>query len=282
MCLESSKEIEKMFYQDSYEKKKTGSNVFRRTGKGSPYAKVKGGVRFAKNNFKKYEKNSRVNEYNLFEKVIPYGDFVLLNEDEQVEMMTEWLLRYSKKKIRKDMGIGEKRHNSLLKRLNIDKRQGEYMRLSEEEMDRYKQEIIPSHIFRSLQADLKFELVDYYQKFKGMTNGEIAKELKYMPNTFNTQKSEWRKEYEIRRGQETMKYDDSFLVQGLNEDEVEKTIPKKTTPTKSQEQESNNTFTISIDGLYDGVEAKGRINALGLLLSDSSSYKINIDIEEIQ
>lgn len=285
MSIESSEEIKNIFYQDSFSKKKIGSNVHRRTGKGSPTAKVAGGVRFAKNNFKKYEKNSKVREYNLYENITTYDEFKTLDKEEQENLLYEWMLRYPKIKIQTEMSIGEKRFNKILKEFNIDKRLGEQMRLSKEDLDKYKKEIIPSHMFKSLPADLKFELVDHYQHKYGMTNKEIADKLDYAINTFTTQKSLWKKEFE-RRIDPNMKHQDDFLLQGLDDDfeESDKATDSdnKVVVGDDEVQSAANSFSVRFDGEYSGSDIKKKIKAFDMLLQDIRKYKVTISVEDVE
>lgn len=161
--MESSKEIEKMFYQDSFYKKKIGSNVHRRVGKGSEGAGVAGGVKFAKNNFKKYEKNSRVNKYNMFETVLEYEKFNKFNTEEQKELLFEWMNRYTNVDICREWGIAESTFYNILNKLNV-RRSDAVIKVDEELMKKYKDGDIKPHEFRTLSDEQKVELVDYWQE----------------------------------------------------------------------------------------------------------------------
>src|SRR5690606_21629367 len=85
--MESSKEIRKLFYQDSYEKKKIGANVFKKASAGTERAGVAGGLIFPKYNYKRYEKNSKVKERNVFKEIVDYNTFKDFSEDKQRKLL---------------------------------------------------------------------------------------------------------------------------------------------------------------------------------------------------
>lgn len=284
MTIESSKEIERLFYQDVYTKKKIGSNVYRKIGKGSPNARVRGGVRFSRNNFKRYEKNSRVKEYNIYENILPYQSFKTLSREMQSVVLNKWLSKHSRHKIYTEMGISEKKFEKLLDEMNIV---GETMALNEEQIKQYKQKIAPSRIFKSLPADIKYELVDHYQTVMGMTNAEMADKLDYALNTFTTQKSLWKKEYQKRREFGDMSGDD-FLIQGIGENDEQRSnegegIALDQADRKQSElmDDTGSIFSIRIGGEHIGKDVKDRMVAISELLSNNRTYRIVVNIDEL-
>lgn len=227
--VENSREIEKMFYQDSFGKKKIGSNVHRMSGKGKRNG-VKGGVRFT-NTFKKYERrSSKVKKGNLFENILPHEEFITYNDDIQKEMLEKWFDRYPKRMIKEEMNINFRELDKYMKKYNIEERRG-VMRANQEDMEEFKNNDIGAMAFKRLPDDQKYEIVDWWQRERGMLNEDIAKKLDYKTvNTFNTRKSKWKKEYEKRKEvgsavienknkgvvDDMSKFNDNFLLEGLD------------------------------------------------------------------
>jgi len=293
--MENSWEIEKIFNKDISRQKRIGSNVHRRTGKGSDKAGVAGGVRFAKNNFKKYEKNSRVNELNMFENVTSYDEFKRHDKDRQFSLLQEWVKRYSYTDIMQKMFIGSKKFHDIMDDLNIiEVKRGNQMRISKKELENYKENPVEGKQFRSLPDDQKFEIVSHYQENKGMNNRKVAAMLGYSYNSYNTKKSEWRKAYDnMEEGEYEMgsKYNDNFLLQGVNEEsqpKQESSIDqnkssnevKQNDKTKENQINEDFTFTITLSDLYKGSELKDKIKGIDALLEEDKRYDISIIIKE--
>ncbi|WP_226035674.1 hypothetical protein [Aquibacillus saliphilus] len=192
--MESSREIEKMFYSDSFGKKKIGSNVHRRTGKGGDRAGVRGGLRFAKNNFKRNEKNSKVTTTNIFDNVITFHIFNKFDEDMRIVLLIEWRRRFTDTHIRKELKVSIEVYDRLIHDLNIEENEKEANTMNREELEQAKQEVIPYHEFVSLPKWQKYELVDYYQKKLKKSAREISEiwNGKLSPNSIGTSKSKWK------------------------------------------------------------------------------------------
>lgn len=268
-----------MFNKESMEKKKIGSNVHRMTGKGKRGG-IKGGIRFAKNNFKRYEKNSKVTTENIFDNVIPFKEFKTYEEDHQQLFLYEWRRRYSNSYIQKEMQLSINKYNKLIEELDIeDIERDEIYMLSSEEMDEAKQYVIPYHEFKELPDYQKFELIDHYMKELKLKTRDIVEKWnnKVSQGTLSTQKSNWKKSYEewLSRGGNNMKEsrytkeDDQnlqYLLGGIKED-----------PTVSD--------TTSADTAEDTEEIKqDRRNEKHTISeraeSESSSFTVNDDYDE--
>ncbi len=102
---ESSWEIEKFFNKQIQDQKRTGRGVHYRKGKGSDKAGVAGGVKYVKHNFKKYEKNSKTKTSNLYENVMSFNEFKKWDEDDKIALLIQWLIRYSKSHVARELGI---------------------------------------------------------------------------------------------------------------------------------------------------------------------------------
>ena len=293
--MENSWEIEKIFNKDISRQKRIGSNVHRRTGKGSDKAGVAGGVKFAKNNFKKYEKNSRVNELNMFEDVTSYDEFKKHDKDRQFSLLREWVKRYSYTDIMQKMFIGSKKFHDIMDDLNIiEIKRGSQMRINKKELENYKENSVEREQFRHLPDDQKFEIINHYQGNRGMNNKKVAEMLGYSYNSFNTKKSEWKKAYNnMEEGEYDMgsKHNDNFLLQGINEESQPKQESSIDQNKSSNEVKQNDkkkgdqisedfTFTITLSDLYKGNELKDKIKGIDALLEEDKCYDISIIIKE--
>lgn len=296
MAIENSREIEKIFYQDSYGKKKIGSNAHRRVGtvKGG----VHGGIIFSKKKYKRYEKNFKTKSNNVYDNIISYDKFKTYSEQTQYEMLKEWMNQYSKEEIKRKMGVGETRLRKLLNEFDIKKESCGMMRASRDELEYYKNNDIPEERFQLLPDDQKFEIVDYYNQHRGMTNKEIAKMLNYIYNSFNSRKSNWKKKYEERNdyNMSVRDYKDDFLLEGEEEyskdntakqANPEKPIKVKETLESSYSDNSNDThivegFRMAIDGVYTGDKLSEKSKAISILIDQNKKYKATILIEELK
>lgn len=151
--------IEKIFYQDIRSKRLAGSGAFHMTGKGKKSG-LKGGILLGASKFKKpYEKNSRVTVRRMYDEVMHFDQFAQESDNRQEELLLNWLVRYSKDKIRKDMGISYNKIEKLIEKYVTDEK------LQRKEMEiimNYKEEIIPYQIFSKLPKDQAKFLLDYY------------------------------------------------------------------------------------------------------------------------
>lgn len=300
MSIESSKEIERMFNQDSFSKKRIGSNIYNRVGtvKGG----VKGGVKFSQYKYKKYEKNSKIKKANIYNKIIKYNKFKSFSRDMQKRMLHSWLTRYSKAKIKNKMGISSEVLNKLIDELDIknaNKKEVAIMRINEEKMREYKNgATIKPNVFELLPGDQKYELVDYYNQQRGYTNKDIADMLNYSYNTFNTKKSRWKKEFERKKGVKidmVDEYDDDFLLDGVTEPTKEEKVNYLKSSVLNQEAElsnkgskdsivgelDSNLFNLTFEGVYGGKGLKDKFRAIDAFLYENKDYEVKLIIEEV-
>ncbi|MCA1021593.1 hypothetical protein [Halobacillus litoralis] len=201
--MESSAEIEKLFNRDNSLKKRIGSNVHRRTGKGSDRAGVAGGVRFARTKFKPWQKNGRVSTSNMYETVLPYKEFEDLDKSVQEDLFEQWLLRYSKSKIREMMRISYDRLNSLIEEFHLNDVQrqtsskgGSKAMSRKLTLNEAKQEVITKNqLYRFDDAD-KFEIVHYYNKVLKVSNKDLAEKWNMKDAaSLGSMKSNWKKAF---------------------------------------------------------------------------------------
>lgn len=292
--MESSKEIRKLFYQDSYEKKKIGANVFKRASAGTERAGVAGGIIFPKHNFKRYEKNSKVKQKNIYKDIVNIKLFNTFSNNKKKELLEVWMQKYTNKEIYEGLGISENRYYELRNKLNVER--GKIVRASSEEMNSYKSGDIKPYIFKALPDDQKFEIVDYLNKVKGMTNKKIAEMLDYNINSFATQKSNWKKSYKERGESSMAGFDDSFLI---SSDDLNESIKPKEDKKEEKKQvavmedkkvsidnitnmngNQSNLLQFNLTGLYSGKDIKSALNGLTIILNDEKEYDVKLIIKE--
>jgi hypothetical protein len=317
---ESSEDIEKIFYQDSYGKKKIGSNVHRRAGKGGEKAGVAGGVLFAKNNFKKYEKNSKVQEGNVYETVLLFNDFKKMHKELQHELLYEWLLRYSKAEVSKQMNLSEHKLNQLIEELNV--KRGENIVLTQEQMEKAKEKVIPYGKYKNLDDRQKYELLKHYTEEMGLTarrlsqewNGEISQaslssrksqiKQKLIKQGILDSKGEFieQAEIEIEQPKQPIRSEHSSLF-GFGDDTVEtedepeedvvveiqeekeKKIeqPPQTKPitrTSYDNKMEQDEFNVNVNGTYTGQQLAMKVQSLVSLLSYDKEYQVSINVSK--
>jgi len=287
-----------MLDQEIREKRKAGSGIFSRvsTRKGG----VTGGIRFAKHKYKKYEKNSKVKHDNVFENIISYEKFITYSKEMQKEILEEWLYRFSKEKIKREMQISDFQLQKLIDEFKIEKESSDIMKATNEEMERIKNADDINNInrtrFKLLPDYQKFEIVDYWQQQRGIPNKDIAQTLGYETNSFNTKKSLWKKEYLKQEDQDKMvtDFDDDFLLDGveksespakkqvLNESESKYTIDggnktESATSNKNQQQ----LFKFKLNGTYTGDNLNEKAEALKVFMDSNKKYNVVITIEEV-
>ncbi|GLO66192.1 hypothetical protein [Oceanobacillus kimchii] len=300
--MESSEQIRRMLEKEQREQKRIGSNVHRRTGKGSYKARVAGGVVFAKNNFKRYEKNSKIKKYEMSKLIVPIEDFEVLSHVDQVKLMELWLLRNSKKEICEQMGIGRQRLNKLILSLGVDP---EKMILTEDQLNKYKVEVIPSDIFRKIDDSQKFELVKHYNVDMGLTNNDIANRLDYPSSTFNSYKTRWKKAYDKKEEAglslnnlgSDIDLDNHYEDDGLLslDDEIESNQSNKSSKSLSENSYNSNdsverqdsareieerSFSITVTDILTTKELTERIEAIATMTNPNKRYKVMIKMEE--
>lgn len=100
--------IEKIFNDEVREKRKTGSGVFSKRGKGVKHG-ISGAFRtpyyFMKTKERK-KLNGEVSVSNMYETILTKEEFLLKDKDTQKHMLTRWREIYPNGKIMNEMGIG--------------------------------------------------------------------------------------------------------------------------------------------------------------------------------
>lgn len=313
---ESSWEIEKMLNQENREKKRTGSGIYSRksTRRGGA-----GAVRFAKNNFKPYEKNSKVESGNLYDDIITYAEFIGFDGEMQYKILEEWMKKYSKTKIHKGLGISWDKLDELLNKFDLNRHKyklnmeseesREMMRANDAELIKLIKDKDKINVprFKLLPDYQKFIIVDTWNSKYDMLNREIAKILGYKSErSLSTKKSEWKNEYEERKekGMEGGKqFTDDFLFQ-IEESDDE--IVPENNPTQSKDLDSvaenvsdgyknitsadgsgnhigfnSGYFSFELTGVFTGDNLKEKNEAISLLMEDGKKYSVKILIEEV-
>src|SRR5690606_4313088 len=175
---------------------------------------------FPKYNYKRYEKNSKVKERNVFKEIVDYNTFKDFSEDKQRKLLKVWMDAFTNKEIFEGMGIGEKKFYKLRNKLGV--KRGVNIVLNNEDIEKMKSGDIDLEKFKLLPNDKKFEIVSYIQETKNLTNKQMAKLLGYSPNSFSSNKSNWKKAYEEKHKEKesdvSMHDNDSFLIVGEDEE----------------------------------------------------------------
>jgi hypothetical protein len=118
-------EIEKMLHQENRDKKRIGSNIYKRTGKRgytgairSPYDLLKGKAK------KQYEGNSQVMTTNIYDKILPVKEFRALPLDTQKAMFTHWWKNYTTVEIKNAMNVGSQTIYNIKAQLGVTHEKG--------------------------------------------------------------------------------------------------------------------------------------------------------------
>lgn len=116
-------EIQRMLEEENRDKKRIGSNIYKRTGtRGytgairSPHDLLKGKAK------REYEGNSKVMTSNMYDKILPKSEFDKLEPHIQRNMLSYWYLTHGTLKIRSGMQIGAKTLYNLLEKLGIERK----------------------------------------------------------------------------------------------------------------------------------------------------------------
>ena len=191
--------IEKIFYDDVRTKKKIGRGVHYRTGKGSDRAGVAGGVRFAKNNFKRGEKNSAVNITNMYYDIIPYKELKQKDKDMQKQLITGYLENFSKAHIIREMKTSSITLNKLIDELKIEMPEGDPSlidRSGKMNINEAKRFVIPKDKFYSFDNADRYEILHYYNKRLRKSSKDIGEKWDIDPSSLGTMKSKWKKDWQ--------------------------------------------------------------------------------------
>lgn len=113
-------ETEKLFNEEVREKKRTASNVHHKTGKRGYVGKMLFPTDFMSRKEKyNYRKSGKVVLSNLYEKIIPFDEFVNLNETDQRNMLIHWRNEYNTDVIKGSMGLSNSKYFKLVKDLDL-------------------------------------------------------------------------------------------------------------------------------------------------------------------
>jgi hypothetical protein len=114
--------IEKLFYEEVKEKKKTASGVHHKTGKNG----YVGNMRFpsdimSRSEKMRYRKAGKVVTTNIFDEVLPIDEFEQLETYEKKNRLAYWRNEKSNKEILQGMGISNKRYYEIVAELQLPK-----------------------------------------------------------------------------------------------------------------------------------------------------------------
>lgn len=116
-------EIEKMLHAENRDKKRIGSNIYKRTGTRGYTGSIRSAHDLLKGKAKKeYEGNSKVMTTNMYDKILPREEFDKLETHIQKNMMSYWYLTHGTLAIRSGMSIGAQTLYSYLDKLGIERK----------------------------------------------------------------------------------------------------------------------------------------------------------------
>lgn len=117
-------EIERLFNDDVRDKRKTGSGVFHRRGKGVKHG-ISGALRtpsYYMSNKEKKKLNGEVKVTRMYDTIIPMSEFQLKDEATQKNMLIRWREIYDNSQIKKGLGIANSPYYKLVEELNVPKK----------------------------------------------------------------------------------------------------------------------------------------------------------------
>lgn len=113
-------EVHKMFYADIRDKKRTGSNIHKRTGKRGYVGKMRmpSEIMSRKDKYN-YRKAGKVVTSNYFQEILYIDDFLNLDKTDQKNRLTYWRENFSNKEIIQAMGTYNKQFYDLIEELKV-------------------------------------------------------------------------------------------------------------------------------------------------------------------
>lgn len=112
-------EIERLLQEDIRHKKQAGRGVFHRS---------KGSGRVGKSSMifpsdivrdRKYQKNGKLEVFNVYENIIPYNEFKKYSPEDQKSMLEHWRKKYTNVEIGRNLGISPQRVSQLCTELGV-------------------------------------------------------------------------------------------------------------------------------------------------------------------
>lgn len=97
-------DIQAVFEEDVKDKKRTGAGIFKKTGKKGYVGKMTTPYDLMTSQEKKQLSNEVVS-YSMYDTIMPYEDFKLLNEQARIKTIGEYLKRFSRKEIADGWGV---------------------------------------------------------------------------------------------------------------------------------------------------------------------------------
>lgn len=123
-CFMKHWEIERLFNDDVRDKRKTGSGVFHRRGKGVKHG-ISGALRtpsYYMSNKEKKKLNGEVKVWQMYETILPVDEFRLKDTETQKAMLTRWREVYTNEDIKKTMRISNKTLYDIIGQLELPRK----------------------------------------------------------------------------------------------------------------------------------------------------------------
>ncbi|MGD2351943.1 hypothetical protein ACP8H2_09350 [Bacillus subtilis] len=289
--------IKRMFYQEVRDKKRIGTNIFSRvsTRKGGSNQALRTPYLYMSNKERR-QLNGEVKVTSMKD-IIGYKEFKLKDSEEQKRLLTYWRNHYSSSEIKEKLGISSKTYYKLINVLDVPKiryNSHKLITLTDEEIEKYSKVLINFDKFRKLPIELKLHFLDIYVNefgsVKALSEHWEGAELSYLYSVRSNRKRV--NEDSSNNTAENIHQHEDQLALKLNQvaDDQEKSVQKvdsgqdlspaiKETVHSSDIELNTNTFTFSLNGVYDAKTIKKRLElALEALEDEGEMLSLEIKI----
>jgi hypothetical protein len=113
-------DISKLFNMDVREKKRTGAGIYSRTGKRGYVGTMRTATDFLSGKEKReYTKSSKVEVTNMYDKLVPFNDFKLMDNEGKKKFLEQYTKRYTVREIADQWNVRYNRVYAYLTRFDI-------------------------------------------------------------------------------------------------------------------------------------------------------------------
>jgi hypothetical protein len=298
-----SRDIRKIFEIDSRFKKKIGSNIFKRvsTRKGGAKTALRTPYYFMSIKDKR-KLNGKVDTFNMYETIIKKEKFLEFDTEQQKIMMKKWREKFPVKEIIEEMGVNRTEYYDLLAKLGIETQpiKKELKTVSQEELDKMKNDIVDYETFLSLPNNQRAELFYHYIKNHNISQKELAEiwntspaniyNLKYRLDKYisKLQAKEKNKKL-VKEAKKTSNAQSLPAIQTINH------IIEHLKQDKKQDEKQSENKRVGVVGInqtqsdfYFTINQKGDSKAIikklqvliGLLEDENEEYEINLVVKK--
>lgn len=286
-------EVEKLFYQDVQNKKRIGSNIFKRssTRRGGVTQALKTPYYYMSNKEKK-KLNGKVEPYNMYENILNINEFNNKTNDEKKMLLEGWRKRYPNQKIYNSMNISRQTYYNILHELQIKvggrgRSKYEISDVDNEEFEKMKNDIVEYETFMTLPKDKKKILLDTY--LNEMTQIELASfwkikvsaiyNLTYQLKDKKKKKESVKKDIvasnpESQESYETIDYPSSPVVQKKS------SFNDSITLYEADKRETEN-FFFAINQSGSAEKLQKKLQLLLASLDEDENYEISLKLRQV-